>query len=50
MKNAAAREEVSDFIAGLGENEGKLIKRAYGRAQYRIGENPESIGKVGKGK
>ena len=49
MKNAAAREEVSDFIAGLGENEGKLIKRAYGRAQYRIGENPESIGKVGKG-
>lgn len=49
MKNAAAREEVSDFIAGLGENEGKLIKRAYGRAQYRIGENPKSIGKVGKG-
>lgn len=49
MKNAAAREEVSNFIAGLGENEGKLIKRAYGRAQYRIGEDPKSIGKVGKG-
>ena len=47
MQNEPVRNELDKLIASLGENEGKLLKRAYGRSQYRISEEP---GTVGRGK
>ena len=46
MKTPEVRSEVDATLANLGLDEGVLAKRAYGRAQYRIGEDPTKIGTV----
>ena len=50
MKTPEVRSEVDATLANLGLDEGVLAKRAYGRAQYRIGEDPTKIGTVNWGR
>lgn len=45
MQNEAVRQEIDAALTGLKENEGKLMKRAYGRSQFRIGEEPKTDGR-----
>lgn len=45
MQNEAVRQEIDAALASLKEGEGKLMKRAYGRSQFRIGEEPKTDGR-----
>ena len=44
MKSETTRAEIDTALAKLGSDEGKLAKRAYGRSQFRIGEEPSTVG------
>ena len=44
MKSETTRAEIDAALAKLGSDEGKLAKRAYGRSQFRIGEEPSTVG------
>lgn len=48
MQTPEIRAEIDQALAKFGPDEGILAKRAYGRSQYRIGE--DEIGTVGRGK
>lgn len=44
MKDKNVRAAIDARLAGMEPNEGKLAKRAYGRSQFRIDEEPGTVG------
>ena len=46
MANEALREKIDNAVSKLGDSDNAL-RRAYARSQYRIGESPNEVGRLG---